>query len=93
MEVLRREQEDEDYTAFAEYASAGIREASNYMTTLAGRGTAAHRLQDVVSMITKQPSGTVRLRMQAYLVGDRRFIKMVEKLGDETLKAWVELAT
>ena len=93
MEVLRREQEDGDYTTFVEYAQATIKEAEGCMTIMIGRGPAAYMLRDVVSAIAKQPSRTVRLRMQSYLTTNGRFVKMVKELGDESLKSWLELAT
>ena len=93
MEVLRREQEDEDYTAFVEYAQAIIREAEGNMLTVTGRAPAGYQLRGLVDMIRKQPSSVVRLRMQTYLIIDRRFTKMVKELGDESLKSWLELAT
>ncbi|KKM78759.1 hypothetical protein LCGC14_1356630 [marine sediment metagenome] len=92
MEVLRREGEEEDYTAFVEYAQATIKEAGEYMSAVTGKGSAVYLLQGLLNVLTKQPSGTVRLRMQEYLAGNRRFVKMVKELGDERLKAWLELA-
>jgi hypothetical protein len=93
MEVLRREREDEDYTAFAEYAQATIREAGEHMTTITGKHRAGQMLRVVVGTVAKQPSQVVRLRMQSYLTTDRRFVKMIKELGDEALKSWLELAS
>ncbi len=93
MEVLRREREDEDYTAFVEYAQAITKEAEGNMLTVTGRRPAGYQLRGLVDMIRKQPSGVVRLRMQTYLSTDRRFVKMVKELGDESLKSWLELAS
>ncbi len=93
MEVLRREQEEEDYTTFVEYARAQIKEAGEYMQMVTGKGHAALLLAGVVMVLTKQPSSTVRLRMQSYLTTNGRFVKMVKELGDESLKSWIELAT
>jgi hypothetical protein len=93
MEVLRREQEEEDYTAFVEYAQATIKEAGEHMTTMTGKHRAGQMLRVVVGTVAKQPSQVVRLRMQSYLTTDRRFVKMIKELGDERLKAWLELAS
>ena len=93
MEVLRREQEDEDYTTFVEYAQANVHEAEGLMMTVTGRRTAGFRLREIVALLKRMPSPIVRLRVQSYLVGNRRFTKMVKELGDEALKGWIELAS
>ena len=93
MEVLRREQEDEDYTSFVEYAQANVNEAEGLMTTVTGRRTAGFRLREIVALLKRMPSPIVRLRVQGYLVKNWRFTKMVKELGDESLKSWLELAS
>jgi len=93
MEVLRQQQEAEDYTAFADFAQTTIKEAREYMGTVTGKGLAARLLRDIVTTITKHPSPPMRLRMQSYLTSHGRFVKMVKDLGDESLKSWLELAT
>ena len=93
MEVLRREREEEDYLAFVEYAQATIREAEAAAQTMTGMRPASHLLRELVKTISYQASKAVRIRMQAYLTGHRRFTKMIETLGDESLKSWLELAS
>jgi len=92
-EMLRQQQEAEDYTAFTDYAQTTINEAANYGETMTGRGQAGVLLRSVVGTVSKHPSPAMRLRMQAYLTHHGRFVKMVRDLGDEWLKAWLELAT
>ncbi|KKM78516.1 hypothetical protein LCGC14_1359010, partial [marine sediment metagenome] len=79
MEVLRQEQEEEDYSAFVQFAQATIREAEGHMTTVVGRGPAAVYCWAVVRVIDKHPSKAVRLRMQSYLTTNGRFVKMVRE--------------
>jgi len=93
MEVLRQQQEAEDYTAFADFAQTTIKEAKEYMGTVTGKGLAGRLLRDVVATIAKHPSAPMRLRMQSYLGSHGRFVKMVKDLRDERLKAWLELVT
>ena len=62
MEVLRREREEEDYTAFVEYAQATIREAEAAAKTMPGRKSASHRIRELVQTISYQASRGVRLR-------------------------------
>lgn len=95
MEVLRQEQEEEAYDAFIQFAQAKIREADNadFTRTAAGKSRAIELLSDVLATLRRQPSDMMRLRMQTWLIIDRRFIKMVKELGDERLQGWLELAT
>ena len=93
MEVLRQQQEAEDYTAFADFAQTTIKEAREYMGTVTGKGLATGLLRDLVTTISKHPSAPVRLRMQSHLTGERRFVKMVKDLRDERLMSWLEVAT
>lgn len=93
MEVLRQQQEAEDYTAFADFAQTTIKEAKEYMGTVTGKVLASRLLWDLVATIAKHPSAPMRLRMQAYLTGERRFVKMVKDLRDERLMSWLEVAT
>ena len=93
MEILRQQQEAEDYTAFTDYAQTTINEAHNYGQTMTGREPVGVLLRAVVATVSKHPSPAMRLRMQAYVVGHGRFVKMVQEIGDEWLKAWLELAT
>jgi hypothetical protein len=92
MEVLRREREEEDYISFVDYAQAQIKEAAAGIRTMTGRKSASLLLRGLIQAIPSQPSKAVRIRMQGYLTGHRRFVKMVESLGDESLKSWLELA-
>ncbi len=93
MEMLRQQREAEDYTAFTEYAQTTINEAANYGETMTGRKPAAVLLRGLVGTVSKHPSPAMRLRMQAYLTSHGRFVKMIREIGDEWLKAWLELAT
>jgi hypothetical protein len=93
MEVLRREREEEDYISFVDYTQATIKEAEEYARTMTGRRSALLLLRGLVETISCQASKAVRIRMQTYLTGHRRFVKMIEELGDESLKSWLELAT
>ncbi|KKL55108.1 hypothetical protein LCGC14_2258710 [marine sediment metagenome] len=93
MEMLRQQQEGEEFTAFTDYAQTTIREAEEYTSTMAGRGRAATLLGDLVGVLRRHPTPAMRLRMQSYLTGNGRFVKMVKNLGSEALKAWLELAT
>ena len=93
MEMLRQQREAEDYMAFTDYAQTTINEAHNYGETMTGRDQAGVLLRGVVGTVSKHPSPAVRLRMQAYLTNHGRFVKMIRDLGDEWLKAWLELAT
>ena len=93
MEALRREREEEDYTAFVEYAQATITDAGGYRYLASGRRQASDMLRLLTNAIAHQPSRKVRLRMQSYLTTHGRFVKMVKELGDESLKSWLELAT
>ncbi len=96
MEVLRLEQEEEDYSAFVQFAQAKIREADDPEThnrTTIGRRRAVDLLSDILSTLRRQPSDVMRLRMQTWLIIDRRFVKMIQELGDDRLKSWLELAT
>ena len=95
MEVLRLEQEEEDYGAFIQFAQAKLKEAAaaDFNRTVTGKVVAIKLLSDVLSTLRKQPSDVARLRMQTWLIIDRRFVKMVKELGDDGLKSWLELAT
>lgn len=93
MELLRQQREEENYLAFVDYAQAAIKEAEGHARTTAGTGAAAHLLRDMVLAIPRHPSLSLKLRMQAYLTSQRRFVKMVKDLNDEWLKSWLELAT
>lgn len=95
MEVLRREQEEEDFDAFVQFAQAKLKEAddADFNRTVGGKRMAVELLSDVLATLRRQPSDVARLRMQTWLIIDRRFIKMVKELGDESLKSWLELAT
>ena len=93
MEVLRREQEEEDYTAFVEYAQAILKEAREEIHTVAGKRAAFALLQSLVISIPTHPSSVLRLQMQSYLTTNGRFVKMVKELGDESLESWLELAS
>ena len=96
MDVLRQESEEEDYTAFVQFAQAKIREADDpelHNRTTIGRERAIRLLSDVLATLRRQPSDVIRLRMQTWLIIDRRFVKMIQELGDEGLKAWLELAS
>ena len=94
MEVLRLEQEEEDYTAFIQFAQAKIKEAADadFGRTLTGKKIAVELLTDILATLRKQPSGTARLRMQTWLVVEKRFVRLVKEMGDEALKSWLELA-
>ena len=93
MEVLRREREEEDYIAFVDYAQATIKEAEEQAQTMTGKHSAKYLIRGVAETISHQTSRVVRMRMQNYLTGHPRFVKMVKELGDESLKSWLELAT
>lgn len=95
MDVLRRESEEEDYEAFVQFAQAKIREAADadFNRTVTGKGIAVKLLSDVLATLRRQPSDVARLRMQTWLIIDRRFVKMIQDLGDDRLKAWLELAS
>ena len=93
MEVLRREREEEDYLTFVEYAQATIKEAAAGIRTMTGKRTSLTLLHGLVETISAQGSKAVRIQMQGYLTGHRRFVKMVKELGDESLKSWLELAS
>ena len=95
MEVLRLEQEEENFEAFVQFAQAKIREAADadFNRTINGKVLAVKLLSDVLDTLRKQPSSGSRLRMQTWLIIDRRFTKMVKELGDEALKSWLELAS
>ena len=93
MEVLRQQREAEDYTAFTDYAQTTINEAANYGETMTGKEPASALPRGMVATVAKHPSPAMRLRMQAYLTNHGKFVKMVRELGDEWLKAWLELAT
>ena len=95
MDVLRREQEEEDFNAFVQFAQAKLKEAddADFNRTVGGKRMAVELLSDVLATLRRQPSDVARLRMQTWLIIDRRFIKMVKELGDERLQGWLELAT
>ena len=93
MEVLRQQQEAEDYTAFTDFAQTTIKEAREYMGTVTGKREASKLLRGVVATIAKHPSAPIRLRMQAYLTGHEKFVKMIKDLRDERLMSWLEVAT
>lgn len=93
MEVLRQQQEQENFTSFVDYAQTTIKEAEGYTTTVAGKGAAVSLLRDVAAVIPRHPSLALRLRMQAYLTGHGRFVKLIKDLRDERLMSWLEVAT
>ena len=93
MEMLRQQREAEAYTAFTNHAQTAINEAGEYVGTMTGKVPATALLRGVVTTVAKHPSAAMRLRMQTYLIGHGKFVKMVRELGDEWLKAWLELAT
>ena len=93
MEMLRQQQEEEDYTAFVDYAQTQIKQAGEHAQTMVGKRAADSLLRGMVAGITKHPAPAMRLRMQSYLTSHGRFVKMVRELGDESLKSWLELAT
>jgi hypothetical protein len=93
MEVLRQRQEAEDFTAFTDYAQTTIKEAEEYATTMMGRGQARVLLTTLVAVISRHPTPAMRLRMQSYLANNGRFVKMVQSLGSEDLKSWLEGAS
>lgn len=93
MEVLRQQQEQENFTSFVDYAQTTIKEAEGYTATVAGKGAAVSLLRDVAAVIPRHPSLALRLRMQAYLTGHGRFVKLVKDLRDERLMSWLEVAT
>ena len=93
METLRQQQEAEDYTAFADFVQTTIKEAREYMGTVAGKEAAVRLLRELTSMIPKHPSVALKLRMQAYLINYSKFVKMVRDLRDERLMDWLEVAT
>ena len=93
MEVLRQKAEEADYLAFVNYTQAAVKDAEEYASTVAGKRSAVDLLHGVVKVIAKHPSKTVRLRMEAHLTGDKRFVRLVQEVGDELLKSWLEVAT
>lgn len=93
MEVLRQKAEEADYIKFVNYTQAAVKDATEYASTVAGKRSAVDLLHGVVKTITKHPSKTVRLRMEAHLTGNREFVKLVQETGDELLKSWLEVAT
>ncbi len=95
MDILRREQEEEDYMAFIQFAQAKMKDATDadWVRTTMGRDRALGLLSDILATLRRQPSDVSRPRMQKWLVTDRRFIKMVKELGDDRLQGWLELAT
>lgn len=92
-EILRQQQEEENYLAFVDYAQAAIKAAQEHVTTTAGTTPAGLVLRGLVAAIPRHPSLSLRLRMQSYLTSNGRFVKMVKDLGDERLKSWLELAS
>ncbi len=93
MDVLRREQEEEAYSTFVDFAQATIKEAEEWTRTYVGKTQASYLLRDMVMAIARHPSPAVRLRMTGYLVGHGKFVRMVQDLRDEWLQSWLEGAT
>ena len=93
MESLRRKAEDEAYLSYADYVQVVIKEAGEHAMVVTGKRQAADLLWELVALIKRHPSGTLRPRMQARLTGDGRFVKMVKDLRDERLMSWLEVAT
>ena len=93
MESLRRKAEDEAYLGYVDYVQVALKEASEHAMTVMGKRQAADLLWDLVALIKRHPSGTLRPRMQACLTGNGRFVKLVKDLRDERLMSWLEVAT
>lgn len=93
MELLRQKEEQESYIGYTNYAQVAIKEAEEHARAVTGRRQAADLLWGLVVLIKKHPSGTLRPRMQAYLTGHGKFVKMVKDLRDERLMSWLEVAT